>query len=149
MTAKEYLAQVRLIDMRINNKLVQVSELRDLATKATSVLSDMPRSDSPNQQSMEGIIVKIVDMENEINGDIDGLIDLKRAILEVIQRVRTPAYQALLEMRYLGFMTWEDIAAAAGYDIRSAYRTHRGALRAVDRILWEQRVDENIKPAKL
>ena len=63
MTAKEYLAQVRLIDTRINNKLAQVSELRDLATKATSVLSDMPRGDSPNQQSMEGIVVKIVDME--------------------------------------------------------------------------------------
>jgi hypothetical protein len=148
MTAKEYLAQVRLIDTRINNKLAQVSELRDLATKATSVLSDMPRGDSPNLQSMEGIIVKIVDMENEVNGDIDGLIDLKREILEVIQRVRTPAYQALLEMRYLGFMTWEDIAEASGCDIRSAYRTHRGALRAVDRILWEQRSDENAQRTK-
>jgi len=149
MTAKEYLAQVRLIDTRINNKLAQVSELRELAAKTTSVLSDMPRGDSPNQQSMEGIIVKIVDMENEVNDDIDGLIDLKREIQQTIQRVRTPAYQALLEMRYLGNMTWESIAEAAGYDIRSAYRAHRGALRAVDCILREQRADENAPHAKL
>jgi len=145
MTAREYLAQVRLIDARINNKLAQVSELRELATKATSVLSDIPRGDSPNLQSMESTIIKIVDLEEEVNRNIDGLVDLKREILQVIQHVRTPMYQALLEMRYLGFMTWESIAEAAGYDIRSAYRTHRGALRAVDRVLRDLRTGESTR----
>ena len=42
MTAKEYLSQARQIDVRINSKMEQVSSLRDMATKATQTLADMP-----------------------------------------------------------------------------------------------------------
>ena len=44
MTAKEYLTQAYRIDQRINSKLEQVSSLRDLSTKATSTLTDVPPS---------------------------------------------------------------------------------------------------------
>ena len=40
MTAKEYLSQAYKIDNDINSKLEQVASLRDLATKATSTISD-------------------------------------------------------------------------------------------------------------
>ncbi|MEG1149597.1 MAG: hypothetical protein RSD98_13510, partial [Niameybacter sp.] len=69
MTAKEYLKQAYRIDQRINSKLEQIASLRDLATKATSTLSDTPPSGSRNVHSMEGVIVKMVDLENEINKD--------------------------------------------------------------------------------
>lgn len=138
MTAKEFLRQVRLIDRRIDSKLGMLTRLRALATKATAVLSDMPRSDSPNLQQMESTVVNIIDLENEINRIIDGLVDLKREVLRVIQCVRDPEYQALLEMRYLGFMTWEDIASGFGCDVRSVYRMHERALRAVNSVLRER-----------
>lgn len=73
MTVKEYLGQAYRIDQRINSKLEQVGSLRALATKATSTMSDTPPSGSRNVQSMESIIVKIIDLENEINEDIDML----------------------------------------------------------------------------
>jgi len=78
MTAKEYLGQAYRLDQRINSKLEQVMSLRDLATKATSTLSDVAPSGTRNVHRMEDIIVKIVDLENEINRDIDNLVDLKR-----------------------------------------------------------------------
>ena len=40
MTTKEYLAQAYRINQRINSKLEQIVSLRELATKATSTLSD-------------------------------------------------------------------------------------------------------------
>ena len=86
MTVKEYLSQAYRIDQRINSKLEQVASLRALATKATSTLSDTPPSGSRNVQSMENVIVKIIDLENEINEDIDTLVDLKREIVGVIKR---------------------------------------------------------------
>lgn len=135
MNAREYLSQVRQIDQRINTKLELISKLREQAAKATATLSDMPKNDAPNPHSMENIIVKIVDLQAEINREIDVLVDLKREIVAVIQAVHTPAYQSLLEMRYLGFMTWPMIAEICGYEIRSAYRNHRQALRAVDSVL--------------
>ena len=48
MTAKEYLGQAYRLDQRINSKLEQVLSLRDLTTKATATMSDMPGGGSRN-----------------------------------------------------------------------------------------------------
>ena len=74
MTAKEYLSQAYKIDNDINSKLEQVASLRDLATKATSTMSDMPGSPNRNIHKMEDAIVKIIALEDEINSDIHELI---------------------------------------------------------------------------
>ena len=128
MTAKEYLGQAYLIDQRINSKLEQVMSLRTLATKATSTMTDMPRSASPNIRSMEDIIGKMVDLESEINADIDALLDLKREIVSSIKGVEKPELRTLLELRYLCFSTWEEIAVKLGYSVRSVFRLHDTAL---------------------
>ena len=60
MTAKEYLQQGYRLDQRINSKIAQVTNLRELATKATATLSDMPGNATPNTHRMEDIIVKMV-----------------------------------------------------------------------------------------
>ena len=78
MTAREYLTQARMIDSRINSKLMELQRARELATKATGLVSDMPRNPSPDLQQMESRVVKIVDLEREINAEIDELVDLKR-----------------------------------------------------------------------
>ncbi len=80
MTAKQYLSQAYRIDQRINSKLEQIVSLRALAAKATSTLSDTLPSGTRNVHSMEDIIAKMVDLENEINADIDTLVDLKTGI---------------------------------------------------------------------
>lgn len=131
MTAKEYLQQGYRLDQRINSKIAQVTTLRELATKATATLSDMPGSATPNTHRMEDIIVKMVDLENEINSDIDSLVDLKAEMVSVIKNVRNPELQTLLELRYLCFKTWEQIAVELGYSIESVYRLHREALKNI------------------
>ena len=131
MTAKEYLGQAYRIDQRINSKLEQVISLRELASKATSTLTDTPHSASPNLRSMESIIGKMVDLENEINADIGELVDLKRDIVSTIKGVESPEYRTLLELRYLCFRPWEQIAMEMGYDLRWLYRLHQKALAVV------------------
>jgi DNA-directed RNA polymerase specialized sigma24 family protein len=131
MTAKEYLSQVRFIDRLVDSKLEQLARLKETATKATMTISDMPRSDSPDLQSMESTIVKMIDMEREINADIDRLVDLKREVRSVIEQIHTPRYRAILEMRYLGMCGWGDIAEALACEPRSVYRAHHRALCAV------------------
>lgn len=83
MTTKEYLAQAYKIDQRINSKLDQVVSLRDLATKATSTLSDTSGNATRNIHSMECIIAKMIDLENEINKYIDTPVDLKKEIMSI------------------------------------------------------------------
>jgi len=128
MIAKDYLAQTYRIDQRINSKLEQITSLRELATKVTSTISDMPHNPSKNLHSMESIILKMVDLENEINSDIDELVDLKRDIFTMIKGIKNPEYQTLLELRYLCFKSWEQIAVNLGYEIRYLYKLHGRAL---------------------
>lgn len=128
MTVKEYLGQAYRIDQRINSKLEQVGSLRALATKATAAISDTPSGGSRNVQSMESVIVKIIDLEHEINADIDMLVDLKREIVNVIKRISNPEYQTLLELRYLCFYSWEKIAVEMDYDLRYMHKLHKKAL---------------------
>jgi hypothetical protein len=135
MTAKEYLRPSYHIDYRINNKLdqairtsketiqmcthrlqpqrfpvaraallAQALRLRESLSRV-SAFSDMPRSASPNPHSMEAVIVKIIDIEREINEDIDRLVDLKAVLMDVIHNMPNVEYQALSELRYLDYKT--------------------------------------------
>lgn len=131
MDAKEYLSQAYRIDQRINSKLEQVMSLRALLGKATGTLSGAPKAATPNLHSMEDTICKMVDMENEINDDIDTLVDLKAEIMACIKQISNPEYQTLLELRYLCFKRWEEIAVDTGYSLRRLYELHNSALEQI------------------
>ena len=128
MTVKEYLNQAYWLDRRINSKLEQLSALKDMATKTTSIMSDDVVSHSRNVHSMQDVIDKIIDMQAEINADIDRLVDLKREIMQVIKAVQNPEHQTLLELRYLCFKSWEAVADELGYNVRHVYRLHDEAV---------------------
>ena len=132
MKAKEYLSQAYRLDQRIDAKIEQVMSLRNLAAKATSTLSDVAPSGTRNVHRMEDIIMKIIDLENEINADIDALVALKHEIVKVIKSVPNLEYQTLLELRYLCFKSWEQIAVEMGYGIDNVYKLHRMALKMLE-----------------
>lgn len=131
MTVKEYLSQAKFLDQRINSKIQQVAALNDLATKATSTLTGMPRNPNHATSTMEEAITKIIDLQAEINQDIDTLVDLKRDLSATIKAVGNTEYQTILEKRYLCFLSWEQIAVDMGYDLRWLYRIHGKALDEV------------------
>lgn len=130
MTVKEYLNQAYRVDERISIKLEQIQKLRELATKATTTLSNTGGGGG-DAHSKERIIAKIVDLEQTINADIEHLIDLKAEIAEVIKQVNNKEYQELLELRYLCYRKWEDIASQMGYSMRNIFELHKKALKSV------------------
>ena len=105
--------------------------LRDLTTKATATMSDMPGGGSRNVYRMQDIIGKIIDLEDEINQDIDALVDLKREMVATIKAVADPECQTLLELRYLCFKTWEQIAVDMQYSTRNIYKLHDRAIKEI------------------
>lgn len=135
MTAKEYLSQARYLDERINAKIKQVEALNTLATSATSVLTGMPHSPNKATSKMANIVDKIVDLQAEINRDIDELVDLKKAIGELIKAVDCAEQQTLLEKRYLCFQSWEQIAVDMFYSMHYLYKVHNAALEKCEAIM--------------
>jgi hypothetical protein len=131
MTAKDYLSQTWRINRMIDAKLEQVLELRELAKKASTTLSHTRPSGTRNVHSMEDVIIKILSLESDINSDIDNLLTLKQNITSTIKSISNPDYKVLLELRYLCFKAWDDIARTMNYGRKYIFRLHEYALSQV------------------
>jgi len=131
MTAKEYLSQAYRINRVVDVKLNRVRELQELATKATATISPTPTSRTQNVHSMENIIVKMLALRSEICDDIDKLMDTERAIQSAINAVDDVDCRVLLEMRYLSFMSWREIAENLRYSERGIFKLHGRALSKI------------------
>lgn len=128
MTKKEYLAQARGLDMLIKSKLEQIELLKSLAEKCTITLTGMPGNPNRSASIVADTVAKIVDLQIDIIQDIDNLVDMNREIIRSIKTLYNTELQTLLELRYLGFKTWEEIAVELKYNIRQVYRLHDEAL---------------------
>ena len=129
--AKAYLSQSLRLNQRINSKLEQIQSLRELATKCTPFLTGMPKTPNQDGSLMADTVLKIIDLEKELQKDIDRLVDLKKEIMTVVKAVDNMECQTLLEQRYLCFKSWEQIAVDMGYNVRHVYRLHDEALQKV------------------
>jgi len=135
MNAKEYLSQAIWLDQMIDSKLEQLATLKSLAMKVTSSFTKEKICGGNIEKSkMESTMVKVIDLENEINADIDRLVDLKKDIQDTINMMDDINQQLLLELRYLSRKGWDEIAASMGYDPRTVYRIHGKALKEFERM---------------
>lgn len=136
MTAKEYLSQAYRLDMKVNSRLEELSELRELSRSIQSPgFEPGYNPNKPIDATFEKTIMKIVDMENDINEEIDSLIDIKSSIRKVISQVPDEDQQMILRKRYIHFMSWDDIAKEMNYSVRWTLILHGRALGAIEKIL--------------
>ena len=76
-------------------------------------------------------MIKLLTVEEEILRDTDELTRVMRSIQSSINDVPDSSYRLILEMRYLAFMKWEDIASELGWTERNVFYVHGKALRLV------------------
>ena len=129
MTTKAYLGQARFLDMRIKSKIQQIESLNDLATSCTAALSDMPRNPNKGRSRVEDCVMKIMEVQESLQTDIDRLVELKKEIMATIHAVEDVELQTLLEKRYLCFMNWDRIAEELHYSRRWVLSRHERASR--------------------
>ncbi|ETA80007.1 DUF1492 domain-containing protein [Youngiibacter fragilis] len=135
MNAKEYLSQALWLDQMILSKLEQLETLKSLSMKVTSSFAEEKISGGNVEKSKMGsTIVKVIDLEGEINADFVRLIELKKEIQDTINRMEDINYQLLLEMRYLNGKNWEEIAQELKYNNRTVFKVHGKALKQFERV---------------
>ena len=145
MTAKEYLNQAKTLDQRINVKLDRVSRLRAMTQKITASLDGEQVSRTRNVTSLEDTIIRLMEEEESLNAAIDRLVDLKREVSGVLKQIDDTDCQLLLELRYLCYRSWEEIAEVMHMHIRTVYKVHGRALLKVEAILQNADFKENRK----
>ena len=128
--ARKHLDQIRWLDRRSDQDIIELDQLRKRAVSLGATDYSRVIVQSSHDNSMEHIIAKIVDKQDNINRRIDALAELKKAISNSIETLEKPDHRTVLRYRYICLCKWEDIADRMGYDKRHVLRIHNSALRA-------------------
>ena len=121
---EEFLGRVRKLRNGIENKMLRIETLRDMATSTTAAVSDMPRSDSPNLQRIETVLCKVADLESEIAQDRAAMETAKAEITAALSELEDYREQQALYGRYVECNAWAAIAKDCGFHIRTVQRQH-------------------------
>ena len=121
---EEFLGRVRKLRNGIENKMLRIETLRDMAASTTAAVSDMPRSDSPNLQRMETVLCKVADLESEIAQDRAAMETAKAEITAALSELEDYREQQALYGRYVECNAWAAIAKDCGFHIRTVQRQH-------------------------
>lgn len=129
METKEYLQQIGRYDRLINNKLVELAQYRSMACSVSAVKNDERVQSSPSYDTMDKIVSKIEQMENEIDMLVDRYIDNKRIIISQIDSMSDEMTYQILFSRYVEQKTFEKMAIEMNYCCKQIIRRHGKALQ--------------------
>lgn len=136
--AQIYLEQVEKLDTIIKNKLIEKQQWKDIALGITANMEGERVQSSGAKDKMASAVEKCVDIEAEIDGLIDKLIDTKKDVLQVIEKLYSPIEYNVLHMRYIQYRSLQDIADHYNRDYGWATTTHGRALKNVEDLLNEK-----------
>ena len=129
MTTKEYLCQISRLDRMINNKLSEISQLRELAMSISAIKNEERVQTTPNFDKIGTAYCKIEAMEEKLDKLIDEFVDKKNLIISQIDKIENETYYEILFARYIEKKTFEKIADEMNYSFRNTTRLHGRALR--------------------
>lgn len=129
MRAREYLGGARDAERMLVAEMAEAAGLCALVRVAGALAERCaaPQTAGARRQ-LEAACVRVERAVGE-------LVDSKARVRGVVDLVRDPDERALLRLRYLSGMKWEEVARAMHYTERQVYRIHRRALLAVEALL--------------
>ncbi len=131
MTAKEYLQQLQKLDVVINQRIHEKDDLRArlLRIGSADYSKERVKTSRSAGAGYEKQIVKIIDIENEIDSLIDKYVDLKHKVIGEIHNINKADHIKLLYKRYVENKMLEVIADEMSYSYQYIKELHRHALQ--------------------
>jgi len=130
MTAKDYLRQVRTLDLKIESRTKEKEDLRERAMCVSAVRTDGDKvTNSGSPETFEGLIAKVADMEAEVDELVDEFVTLRHRIIGEIHGLEDPRYIQLLTLRYIDYMNLDEIGEYMHYSYEHTRRLHGEALQ--------------------
>lgn len=129
---KAFLNRAYRTNERITAKRERIESWRQLAESITAPINDMPSGGSGPSKLVETSVCNIVDLQNELKDEIWELVETQREIGFAIQElVDDPTHKTLLELRYLNYLKWEEIAVRLNITFRWTMTLHKRALKEI------------------
>ena len=133
--AQTFLEQPEKLDIQIRNKLLEKQQWHDIALGITASMEGERVQSSGGKSKMANAVEKCVDMEAEIDGLVDELIDVKKDVIQTIEKLDSPIEYNLLHMRYIQYISLQEIADHYNRDYGWATTTHGRALKSVQAVM--------------
>ena len=134
MRAKDYLNQIRLMDIAIGNYITELEQMRERISVVTGIDYSKDRIQS-SPESGNRQIEELVDFEAMVLNKIKAETDLRHKIIEQIQTLSNPIYVDILSRRYIECYSFERIACDMGYAYNYVCTLHGEALKEFDRVV--------------
>lgn len=136
VTAKEYLQEIRKLDIAINQKQIEYDTLK----KSRTYIGGMDYSDERVQTSPDGsgftkISDRLADMQRDINNEIDQFHDMRHERIGQIQQLSKAEYTQILFKRYVEYKSLETVASEMVYSYHRACHIHGEALCKFEEIM--------------
>lgn len=117
---------------RIAAKRERIYSWRQIAEFITVQLRAEPSGGSGPSKIVENSVCNIIDLQREIEDEIRELVDVQREIGYAIHKlVVDPTHKTLLELRYLNYLKWEEIAVRLDVTFRWTMTLHKKALEEI------------------
>ena len=135
MDTKQYLNQISRYDRMINNKLSEISQLREL-TMSIQAVSYEEKTGPVNKKTdkIGNAFCKIEEMEEKLDKLIDEYVDLKREIMLIISMVKSERHREILSKKYIELKSIYEIAEELGITDRGCKKAHKKALDEFEKI---------------
>lgn len=132
MTAKEYLCQFHILNLKIESYRRELNHLRYISSSLPGSKFDAMPGTHSNQSRIEICVCKIIDLERQIEEEINKSITLQKEIHNLIEEMEDTQEKMILRLRYIESLKWEKIAEELNYSSVQVYRIHKKALKSFE-----------------
>ena len=129
--AKEYLRRGFHIREEIRHKSEKLEELRTQAERSTGNIDGVPGG-RYDPHYREGVIVKLVDLQQDIEWDYYDLVEHQKKVKALLDQIKDPDVAAVAYYRYLCYKTWSEISELTDLCARQVFRLNETAIEILE-----------------
>lgn len=130
LSAREYLGQLEELDIKINQELEQLEEMKIGAGGVGAIDYSKDRVQTSPVNALEKRVCSYVDFEERLNSHIDNFVDAKEQIIAEIRGLHHKHYINILYKIYVQFKSIREAAGEMKISYSYAVELHKKALKA-------------------
>jgi hypothetical protein len=115
LKASEYLGQIKVLTLRIQQKSGELERIRNEASGVKAMAYDADRVQTSASDRMPDLVIRCIELEGEIQKDIEKNIEIRHHIINQIQELPDIRYVQVLYAKYVEFKENSEIATEMNY----------------------------------
>lgn len=130
MTTKEYLNRAYMLNKKIKKDKEIIANLKDAAMNTSANVSDeRVQTSAPTGSRMSTFVEMIVELKNSVNRQEQELMVVRDEITTEINKITDIKQRLVLQLRYLDYYSWSNIAGVLCCSESLVYKIHSDGLK--------------------